>query len=122
MSEEQERFGDVIHEARLCMRPALSLRKLAGRLGIAPAYLSKIENNLDRPPSAKVVEKMAENLNLDKIALLKKANRVPSDWDDTFKEDNRAPDFLRVAKESGLSPLELEKLIKDNQAKKSKRR
>jgi len=122
MGDEKELFGDVIHEARLCIRPALSLRKLAERLGIAPAYLSKIENNLDRPPSAKVVEKMAEALNLDKAELLKKADRVPSDWNDVFKKNNRALDFLRVAMNSGLSPEELEELIRENKAKGQKKR
>jgi len=122
MGDEQELFGDFIHEARLRMRPALSLRKLAERLGIAPAYLSKIENNLDRPPSAKVVEKMAEILNLEKVKLLQMADRVPSNWNDAFKENHRAPDFLRVAMKSGLSPEELEKLIKDNKAEEPKKR
>jgi transcriptional regulator with XRE-family HTH domain len=122
MGDEQELFGDFIHEARLCMRPALSLRKLAERLGIAPAYLSKIENNLDRPPSAKVVEKMAEILNLEKAELLQMANRVPSNWNDAFKENIRAQDFLRVAMKSGLSPEELEKLIMESKSKKPKRK
>ena len=92
------------------------------RLGIAPAYLSKIENNLDRPPSAKVVEKLAEILNLEKAELLQMANRVPSNWDDAFKENPRAQDFLRVAMKSGLSPEELEKLIMDSKSKIPKRR
>ena len=104
-------FGDVTREARLQMRPSLSLRKLALRLDIAPAYLSKIENNLDHPPSAKVVEHLAEILGLDKYELLSIAKRTPTEFEQAFESDIRAPKFLRIAMSSGYSPEELEQII-----------
>ena len=104
-------FGDIIREARLQMRPSLSLRKLAWRLNIAPAYLSKIENNLDRSPSAKVVEHLAEILGFDKYELLSIARRTPTEFEQAFECDIRAPRFLRIAMSSGYSPEELEQII-----------
>ena len=119
MSDEKERrFGDVIHEARLDKRPPLSLRRFAVQLDIAAPYLSKIENNLDRPPSAKVVEHMAEILGLDKHELLRLADRTPTEFEETFRQDQRAPDFMRVGIKSGYTPEELEKVIEDSRAKK----
>ncbi len=114
------RFGDVIRETRLRKRPPLSLRRFAVQLDIAAAYLSKIESNLDRPPSAEVVEKMAEILELDRNELLRLANRIPTEFEEAFKRDQRAPDFMRVAMRSGYSPEELEELIQKKRAKKPK--
>ncbi len=109
-------FGDVIREARLQMRPSLSLRKLAWRLNIAPAYLSKIENNLDRSPSAKVVEHLADILGFDKYELLSIARRTPTEFEQAFKSDIRAPRFLWIAMSSGYSPEELEQIISEYRA------
>jgi len=120
MSETMEsRFGDVIREARLRIRPPLSLRQFAIKLGIAAAYLSKIESNLDRPPAAKVVEKMAKILDLDKIQMLQLAMRMPTEFEDAFKRDQRAPEFMRLGMESGMTPDELRHLINERKAKKS---
>ncbi len=120
MSESEDpRFGDVIRDARLRVRPPLSLRQFAAKLGIAAAYLSKIESNLDRAPSAKVVEKMAEILDLDKIRMLQLAERVPTEFEEAFKRDQRAPEFMRLAMESGMTPDKLRDLIEKEKAKKS---
>ncbi len=119
MSETKDRrFGDVIREARLRIRPPLSLRQFAIKLGIAAAYLSKIESNLDRPPAAKVVEKMTEILDLDKMQMLQLAERVPTEFEEAFKRDQRAPEFMRLAMESGMTPDGLRELIEKEKAKK----
>ena len=118
--ETVKRFGDVIREARRKMRPPMSLRKFADRVGMAPAYLSKVEVNLDRPPAAEKVEKMAEILGLDKFELLRLANRMPTELGEAFQKDARAPEFMRVAMGSGLTPAQLQELIDRSRAKKPK--
>ena len=110
-------FGDIIREARMQMRPSLSLRKLAWSLDIAPAYLSRIENNLDRSPSAKVVEHLAEILGFDKYELLRIARRTPTEFEQAFASDIRAPKFLWIAMSSGFSPEELEQIIIEYRAR-----
>lgn len=120
MEEGKKRFGDVIREARQKIRPPLSLRKFADKIGMAPAYLSKVEANLDRAPAAEKVEKMAEILGLDKIELLQLANRLPTELADAFHKDPRAPEFMRVAMGSGLTPAQLQELIEKNKVKKLK--
>lgn len=118
--ETKKQFGEVIRQARRDVRPPMSLRKFADKVGMAPAYLSKIEVNQDRPPSADKVEKMAEILGLDKFELLKLANRVPTELAEAFHKDARAPEFMRVAMDSGLTPVQLQELIDKNKAKKPK--
>jgi len=119
MSETKDRrFGDVIRDARLRIHPPLSLRQFAAKLGIAAAYLSKIESNLDRAPAAKVVEKMAEILDLKKNELLQLAKRVPTEFEEAFKRDQRAPEFMRLGMESGMTPDKLRRLIEKEKAKK----
>ena len=114
---EDRRFGDEIRAARLRIRPHLSLRQFAAKLGIAAAYLSKIESNLDRAPAAKVVEKMAEILDLKKNELLQLAKRVPTEFEDAFKRDHRAPEFMRLAMDSKISLDRLKELIEKEKAK-----
>ena len=44
-----EKFGKRLKELRKAKN--ISLRKMAGMLGITPAYLSRIENGHEHPPS-----------------------------------------------------------------------
>ena len=51
-------FGDHIRQSRQAIREgdkAYSLRQVAARVGIEPAYLSKIERGVFQPPSEEVI-------------------------------------------------------------------
>ena len=56
-----------------------SLRQVAGRVGLEPAYLSKIERCLVAPPSEAKITKLAMELNEDPDVLLAMAGKVSSD-------------------------------------------
>lgn len=56
-----------------------SLRQVAGRVGLEPAYLSKIERCLVAPPSEASIVKLALELNQDRDVLLALAGKVSSD-------------------------------------------
>lgn len=56
-----------------------SLRQVACRVGIEPAYLSKIEREEMAPPSEDTLKKLAADLGLDEDLLLALAGKVSSD-------------------------------------------
>lgn len=54
----------------------LSLRDLAERIGVSSAYLSRVENGRDAPPTADRLEAIARELSLPPALLLEVAGRV----------------------------------------------
>lgn len=59
--------------------PRFSLRQLAGRVGIEPSYLSKIERAKQLPPGEGVIRKLAVELGEDEDLLLALAGKVSAD-------------------------------------------
>ena len=57
---KEETFGHIIRELRINNKDYSSLREFARKVGLSPAYLSRIENEKEPPPSEKVIEKLAE--------------------------------------------------------------
>lgn len=75
-------FGQRIREQRKefhSIIPEFSLRKVAGRMGLEPSYLSKIERGLAPPPSVATIARMAKWLNLDPDELQGLAGNISSD-------------------------------------------
>jgi transcriptional regulator with XRE-family HTH domain len=75
-------FGEHIRKARETLYEgdkAFSLRQVAGRVGIEPAYLSKIERAIFPPPSEEVIVKLSELLGEDPDVLLAMAGKLSSD-------------------------------------------
>ena len=59
-----------------------SLRQLAGRIGVEPSYLSKIERGLEPRPSEKTTRALALELGEDPDLLLAMAGKVSRDLQD----------------------------------------
>ena len=75
-------FGDYVRTARekrgeTDMR--FSLRQVAARIDVEPAYLSKVERGLVSPPSESTILKLAADLGEDADMLLALAGKVSSD-------------------------------------------
>jgi transcriptional regulator with XRE-family HTH domain len=70
-------FGDVVRARRTEL--AIGLNDLAERLGISPGYWSRIERNLDKPPSDEVVERAAAILGIPLDQMFVEAQRLPPD-------------------------------------------
>ena len=66
--------------------PAFSLRKVAGRVGIEPSYLSKIERGEQPPTGEQTIRRIAEELGEDPDALLALAGKVSSDLLEIIRE------------------------------------
>jgi transcriptional regulator with XRE-family HTH domain len=72
-------------------------------VGLSPAYLSRIENEKEPPPSEAVIEKLAEALGADKYELFGHAGKVPSEFLETFRKNPKSmASFMRRVQEAGV--------------------
>jgi len=75
-------FGQYIREHREALKETegrFSVRQVAQRIGVEPAYLSKIERDEVAPPSEEKIRALARELNEDPDVLLAMAGKVSSD-------------------------------------------
>ena len=75
-------FGQYIRQRREELKktnPGYSLRQVARKLGVQPAYLSKIERGEQTPPTETNILALAEILGEDPDVLLALAGKVSSD-------------------------------------------
>ncbi len=71
-------FGAVVRDAR--GRAGFGLRELADKLGISPAYLSRVETeSVECVPSESLILAIASTLNQPADELQRLAGRVPTD-------------------------------------------
>jgi HTH-type transcriptional regulator, competence development regulator len=90
-----------------------SLRKVASRVGIEPAYLSKIEQGNVPAPSEQVIYKLAQELNVNANELMARADKLPEGLTKTFREHpNLVAELEEVIKRRDKSkPLNLKTLL-----------
>lgn len=82
-------FGNTVREIRERLRGddrRYSLRQVAGRVGIEPAYLSKIERGDVAPPSEATTRRLAEELDQDPDVFLALAGKVSRDLQDIIRK------------------------------------
>ena len=75
-------FGAYLRAAREQKRssdPGFSVRQLAGRIGIQPSYLSKVERDEQPPPSEETIKSLAAELDEDPDVLLALAGKVSAE-------------------------------------------
>ena len=75
-------FGQYIRDRREALKATdsrFSVRQVAQRIGVEPAYLSKIEREEFAPPSEEKIRALALELNDDPDVLLAMAGKVSSD-------------------------------------------
>ena len=108
-------FGEYIREHRETLKSQdrlFSVRQVAQRIGVEPAYLSKIERGDVAPPSEAKIRALAEELGEDPDVLLAMAGKVSSDlqeiirkrpqvFADLIRQLKSAPDhaILRIARD-----------------------
>jgi transcriptional regulator with XRE-family HTH domain len=93
-------FGGFLRERREKLRRddrKYSIRQVAGRIGIEPAYLSKIERAEQPPPSEATIRKLAADLGCDADVLLALGGKVSADLQKIIR---RRPElFARLIRE-----------------------
>ena len=108
-------FGDYVRSVRERRRhddPAFSVRQVARRIDVEPAYLSKVERGQTPPPSERTIRRLAAELEEDADVLLAMAGKVSRDlqeivrrrprlFADLLRQLRNAPDhaLLRITRE-----------------------
>lgn len=85
-------FGHHIRNRREELRERdreFSLRKVAGRIGVEPSYLSKIERGDQPPPSEEKIVELARVLGEDADVLLALAGKVSTDLQEAIRKRPR---------------------------------
>ena len=111
------KFGAFIRHER--GKREIGLREMAKKIGVSPAYLSKVERDEFPPPAEDKVRKIAEIFNIDVDVLLARAGKVSSDLSEIIREHPRElAALLRTTK--GMSQGDVENMAR--KAEKSKDR
>ena len=97
-------FGSTIRTRREQLHlndKRFSLRQVARRIGIEPAYLSKIERGNVAPPSEATTVRLARELNEDPDVMLALAGKVSGDLQDIIRKRPRLfAELIRQLKEA----------------------
>jgi|SRR6516162_5590762 transcriptional regulator with XRE-family HTH domain len=101
-----------VREGKAADDPGFSLRQVAGRIGVEPAYLSKVERSEVAPPSESKIRALASDLGEDPDVLLAMAGKVsaelreiirrrPKEFGELIRQLRNAPDhaILRIARQ-----------------------
>ena len=92
-------FGDHVRRRRETLRardPEFSLRRVAARIGGDPAYLSKVERELDEDPD--VLLALAGKVSAELVEIIRKRPRLMADL---IRQMKSVPDHavLRIVRE-----------------------
>lgn len=82
-------FGSYLRERRERLRAEdrrFSVRQVAGRVGVQPSYLSKVERGEVAPPSEQTIEALAAELGEDRDVVLALAGKVSSDLQQVIRQ------------------------------------
>ena len=102
-------FGDTIRELRTAQD--LGLRETAGKIGISPAYLSRIERGKEKPPKPEVIKALAKELAADPDVLFRLASSTDPEVSDFLNDQPEVMELLRFIKDSEFTPKQLEQLL-----------
>jgi HTH-type transcriptional regulator, competence development regulator len=111
-------FGDYIRrvrEDRELEDKRFSLRQVAQRIGVEPAYLSKVERGQVPPPSEATIVRLASELGEDKDVLLAMAGKVSSDLQEVIRR--RPKQFAELIRQLKDAPdraiLKVVRVVRD---------
>lgn len=77
-------FGVSVRQKR--MADGIGLNEFADRLGVSPAYWSRVEREQENPPRDEYVEKAAAILGVRMDDLFVEAGRLPPDMREDLKQ------------------------------------
>jgi transcriptional regulator with XRE-family HTH domain len=101
-------FGETLRELRIAQQ--LGLRETAGKVSISPAYLSRIERGMERPPRPDVIKDLAKVLAADPDVLFRLSSATDPDVVDYLHEQPDALSLLRYIKDEGFSQAQIQEL------------
>ncbi|MDR0924929.1 MAG: helix-turn-helix domain-containing protein, partial [Hungatella sp.] len=102
-------FGDTVRELRRAQE--LGLRETAAKIGISPAYLSRIERGKEHPPKAETIKALAKVLAADPDVLFRLSSSTDPELTDFLRVQPRVMQLLRYINETQFTEQEVEALI-----------
>jgi transcriptional regulator with XRE-family HTH domain len=111
-------FGDTLRELRLAQD--LGLRETAAKVGISPAYLSRIERNKERPPRPGITKKLAKVLAADPDVLFRLSSSTDPEVEGFLHDQPQVMSLIRLIKAANFSEAEINSLISAAESIKAK--
>lgn len=105
--ETNPTLGELLRDARV--QKGISLRTIAKDLGIAPSYLSDIENDR-RVPAEEVLKRAATLLGIDFDQVMAQAGRFGEKAERYFRRQPEAVLLFRKISDKNLDSADLRKL------------
>lgn len=102
------KFGETLRELRVAQD--LGLRELALKVGISPAYLSRIERGKERPPKPETVKALAKFLAADPDVLFRLSSSTDPDIVLFLHDNPNVLNLIRLIRNSGISEDDVGKL------------
>ncbi|MDR2437089.1 MAG: helix-turn-helix domain-containing protein [Endomicrobium sp.] len=105
-----EAFGETIRNLRNAQKR--SLREVAARVGISPAYLSRIEHGKEAPPSPEVILELCKSLNAEPDALFPLTHKADPDIVKFINEQPLMLRLIRYLKLAKFSETEIKEVLR----------
>jgi len=102
-------FGETIRELRVAQD--LGLRETATKVGISPAYLSRIERGKERPPRPELIKALAKVLAADPDVLFRLSSSTDPEVVGFLHNQPEVMNLLRFIKEAAFTDAEVVRLI-----------
>ena len=102
-------FGAVIRDLRKAQD--VGLRETAGKVGISPTYLSRIERGKESPPRPEVIKALAKELAADVDMLFRLSSSTDPEMAHFLNIEPEAVKLLRFLKEASFNRAQLAELI-----------
>lgn len=104
-----DHFGDTVRSLRIAQD--LGLRETATKVGISPAYLSRIERGKESPPRPEVIKELARVLAADPDVLFRLSPSTDPDVVDYLRDQPEALNLLRYLRDAGFTEKDIKRLI-----------
>lgn len=92
-------FGKYLRETR---KGVITQRELANKVGIGYPYISKIENNIEPPPSDDVLIKLALTIGVDIDEMFIQAGKIPKDLKEIILGQPQLFKLLKTMKKNDM--------------------
>jgi transcriptional regulator with XRE-family HTH domain len=112
-------FGDTIRELRQAQE--LGLRETATKVGISPAYLSRIERGKEHPPRPELIKSLAKILAADPDVLFRLSSSTDPELTTYLHNKPKVMVLLRYISDSDFTEEEVDRLITEAEGIKPRR-
>lgn len=101
-------FGETLRDLRVAQD--LGLRETATKVGISPAYLSRIERGKERPPRPEIIKELAKVLAADPDVLFRLSLSTDPEIVDYLHNQPGIMELLRYIQNTNFSEDEIKSL------------